>query len=364
MLQPTGLAVLDQLKLAGSAMAKGARIDRLYGKNASGKTVLDARYADLNVPGAFGLGIRRASLFDVLYDAVCIAGIQVETSCLVKGTWASPHGRMLDFADGRRSGPFDLVIDALGIHSTLAPTAGHWLNYGALWASLALPDGVGFASDRLEQRYRAARQMVGVLPTGVDIGADSAQVSFFWSLRADHLDGWHQSGLRSWKEDVLALWPQCAPLLDQITDPAQLTFARYAHHTNAKPVGDHIIHIGDAWHSASPQLGQGANMALLDAWSVAEGLRLGGDVQTGIAIAATLREFHIKLYQHITGLFTPLYQSDQRWPPLMRDWLLAPVSRIWPARSIQSALVGGLIGSPLKRLGLAMPNYRLLAKAG
>ena len=37
-----------------------------------------------------------------------------------------------------------------------------------------------------------------------------------------------------------------------------------------------IIAIGDAWHSASPQLGQGANMALLDAWSLARGLAEDG----------------------------------------------------------------------------------------
>ena len=162
---------------------------------------------------------------------------------------------------------------------------------------------------------------------------------------------------------MLALWPECACLLEQIADPAQLTFARYAHRTVPRPVGERIVHIGDSWHSASPQLGQGANMALLDAWALGESLRMENALPAALAQAHRLRADHVNLYQWMTALFTPLYQSDAAWHGALRDFLLAPLSRIWPVTRIQSALVAGLFGSPLPMLGLEVPDYSALASA-
>ena len=113
-----------------------------------------------------------------------------------------------------------------------------------------------------------------------------------------------------------------------------------------------MIHIGDAWHSASPQLGQGANMALLDAYALALGLRGASDVPDAIARAIALRRFHVWLYQVLTAFFTPVYQSDSRVIPFLRDRLVGPVSKVWPAPLVQAALVSGLVGGPLGRLGL------------
>jgi hypothetical protein len=46
-------------------------------------------------------------------------------------------------------------------------------------------------------------------------------------------------------------------------------------------------------------------------------------------------------------MFTPAYQSDGSAVAWMRDWLLAPVSKLWPAPKILAALVAGAVGSPL-----------------
>jgi salicylate hydroxylase len=298
------------------------------------------------------VGIHRASLFAILHDAVTAAGLPVETGRPIAASRIDGGRRWLRFEDGSEAGPFDLVVDALGTRTPLAPPTGKALAYGALWASLDWPEGAGFDAAALEQRYRRASVMVGVLPIGTPPGRPRPQAAFFWSLRADRLEAWRSAGLATWKDEVLRLWPPLAPLLDQIDDPEQLTFARYAHRTLPTPAEPAMIHIGDAWHSASPQLGQGANMALMDAYALALALRSEPDVDAAIGRAIGLRRRHVGLYQWLTALFTPVYQSDSRVLPFVRDRLVGPLSRLWPATRIQAAMVSGLVGDPLGPLDL------------
>lgn len=353
MIQPTGRAVLRQLGLDTALLAHGARIDRLIGKTAGAhqRSVLDVSYASLRRAEMFGVGIHRAALFAILHDAVTAAGITVATGRTVTGSSLRSGKRHLLFDAGNPEGPFDLIVDTLGTRTPLAPPTGHALAYGALWATLDWP-GDSFNPTALEQRYDAASIMVGVMPIGTAPGDARAKAAFFWSLRADRLAEWRDHGLDRWKDRVAHIWPATAPLLEQLTDPDQLTFAHYAHRTLPRPAEPAMIHIGDAWHSASPQLGQGANMALLDAWSLARSLRQASDVRDAIDAAIAARRRHVRLYQALTAMFTPVYQSDSRVLPFVRDSLVGPLSKLWPATWIQAAMVSGLIGDPLPALGL------------
>ncbi len=351
MIQPTGLAVLQALGLDGAIVRGGARIDRLFGRAMpSGRTVLDVRYAALgprHAPRqaqAFGVGIHRAALFDALHGAVLAEGIPIRTGHAIEGIEGGAGGRWLRVAGLGRVGPFDLVVDALGTGSPLPAPCGRTLPYGALWATLDWP-GAGFDPAALEQRYVRASRMVGVLPIG------AGRAAFFWSLRVDQLGAWRAAGLAPWKDDVRALWPETAPLLDAITAPEQLTFARYAHRTVRRPAAAGVVQIGDAWHSASPQLGQGANMALLDAYALALALR-EAPARDGPARAISLRRRHVQLYQLMSTLFTPAYQSDGRVLPFVRDQVIGALIGVRPAAWVQAMMVSGLVGGPLRPLGL------------
>jgi salicylate hydroxylase len=354
MLQPAGMAVLEAMGLSSGAMGAGARIDRLIGlAGPSGRTVLDVRYAWLRTPGLHGIGIHRAALFDLLYEPVLASPVRLETKRTIIGSELGADGRRrLCFEGGRNSPAFDLVIDALGSSSPLTPPGGRELAYGALWASL---DWVpGFDSAALEQRYVRAEIMTGVMPIGRAPGHSREQAAFFWLLRADRLAEWRTRGLDRWKEEVRALWPATAPLLDQIHDPDQLVFGRYAHRTS-RSAETGLIRIGDSWHATSPQLGQGANMALLDAWAVAKALREARDTADAVARAVAMRRFHVRLYQLLSAIFTPAYQSDSRILPFIRDRIVPPLSHLWPATWLQAAMVAGLFGGPLQPLGLQPP---------
>jgi 2-polyprenyl-6-methoxyphenol hydroxylase-like FAD-dependent oxidoreductase len=346
MLQPTGLSVLDSLNLTEAVTALAQPIDHIFGRahptapHPNGRVVLDVRYSDLARPRQ-SLGVHRAALFHVLHRACLDAGVTFETDWCDSG---ADDGRLLR-DDGLASARFDLVIDASGARSPIAEKlAGALgarrldLQYGALWATVPWP-GAPFDPAALQQVYRGASKMIGVLPIGRRPGDAEPLACFFWSLKADDHAAWLTAGLDAWKAEVQSLWPETTPILDTITSPDQLTLARYGHHTLPRPVGPRLAVIGDAAHSTSPQLGQGVNMGLLDAAALADSLSAHADLTEALDAYARQRRWHIRLYQVLSLGFTPFYQSDGRALPWVRDHILGPVARAPGAARLLSANV-------------------------
>lgn len=346
-LQPVGLHVLDRLGIGDTLRQRGARIERLYGKAVpSQRVVLDVRYRALGPRAPTGVGVHRGVLFQSLFDAAKGADVALEPNSDVAGV---EDGR-LRFADGRVSAKFDLVIDALGARSPLSQAPKQPLPFGALWASL---DWSGpFDPNALEQRYQQARKMVGVLPIGRLREDGPNQAAFFWSLKHADRDAWRNGSLDAWKAQVLALWPDTAPLLAQITRHDEMVFAIYAHRTLRDPLSRHAVHVGDSWHCTSPQLGQGANMALLDALALTTALSRQSNLDAALGEYARMRLWHIRLYQAASYLFTPAYQSDSAAMAWLRDAIVAPLSAIPPAPQVLAALVAGVWGAPLGAMGV------------
>jgi 2-polyprenyl-6-methoxyphenol hydroxylase-like FAD-dependent oxidoreductase len=336
--QPVGLAVLDALGAGEDARALGAPITRMLGQ--SGRRIaLDVAYR----PQQPGLAMHRAALFQVLWQAATRAGISLVTGHAATGTRDSPTGIHL-ITDRGEHGPFDLIIDASGAGSPLSPLKARPLPFGAVWAHVPWP-ATDLPRTELRQRYLAARRMAGILPIGCLPGDPTPRAAVFWSLASTDLDHWPQRDLDDWKAEVAAFWPAIEPFLDGITDKAQLTPARYTHGTLRKPYANRLVHIGDAAHRASPQLGQGANMSLLDAHALALALRL--PLEDALPAYHRSRRWHLGLYQTLSAAFTPQYQSHSRALPALRDHLLSPLSRLWPLPRILSSLVSGDLIPPI-----------------
>lgn len=350
MLQETGLAILQAMGLRELAEARGSVIRRLLGRvQPSGRKALDVRFATLRLE-LHAIGIQRSALFAILYQGALEAGARFTGGVEIAN--ADGEAGVMEAASGRRLGPFDLVIDALGAHSPLSSDPRQELPFGALWASLPWPSGGPFAGDALEQRYRAARQMTGLMPSGAPTEGAPETATYFWSLAGEDERAWRSAPIDRWRETVSELWPEMAGLVDGLDHDA-LTFARYRQRTLARPVRGRLVHLGDSWHATSPQLGQGANMALLDAFALGQALeQTGADRDIALARYVRLRAGHIRLYQAMSFLFTPVYQSRGRVIPALRDWIAAPLMGVPPAPALLAALVAGGFGAPLKRLGL------------
>ena len=351
LLQPTGLAVLWELGLLGRALAHGRRIHRLHGDTANGRRVMDMRYDGLDAR-LFGLGMQRASLFEILRDAwEGHPGVHTGTRIVA----IEDGGRCLRDASGAMHGPFDLVIAADGAASCLRSAVGEPrldrpYPWGALWC--LLPENTWPWPDQLRQRYRQARQMAGFLPVGHRPGDPPPRLSFFWSLPAAELARWDGNDLGAWRAGVSDLWPECAPWLQGITEAGQLARAVYRDAIPAAWSRGRVALLGDAAHAMSPQLGQGVNMALMDALALRDALRSHHELPQALAAYGSERRAHVAVYQFWSRWLTPLFQSHHDAVAALRDLSFLPMGRMPGGRGQMLRVLTGTQLGWFGRLGL------------
>ncbi|MGN7830241.1 FAD-dependent oxidoreductase [Pseudoxanthomonas sp. 22568] len=363
LLQPTGLQVLWELGLLEAALAHGRRVRRLYGETPCGRAVMDMRYARLDA-GLFGLGMQRGALFALLADAwpgrtevrqgVSIEEVEEDTR------WLRDH-------TGARHGPYDLIIAADGSASRLRRHTGAVrldapYPWGALWC--LVPQGEWPWPDELRQRYVAARKMIGMLPVGTRPDDGTPRLSFFWSLPTATFEQWHGQGIDGWRREVAAIWPGIEPQLAGLVEPVQLARASYRDAALTRWSRGRLVMAGDAAHSMSPQLGQGVNMALMDALALRDALRAETEIEAALARYQREREAHVRIYQFWSRWLTPIFQSEHDWIAHARDVAFLPLGRLpWGSRHMLRVLSGtqhGVFG----KLPLQPAFLRALAGLG
>lgn len=345
LIQPSGLMAMDVLGITDDIMARGARVNRLFGVNPCGQPVMDMNYQDWQ-DDAFGVGLHRGVLFEALWKRAQLAGVEMVLSSEVDSAAA--------LADLQKSN--DLVVIADGSHSVLRQHVGIAYSdtmypWGAMWA--VLDDKAQQYDGTLWQWYRQANQMLGIMPTGRAPDSDKSVVSVFWSVHEAAYAQFKENGLAGFKQQVLTLNPQCEDLLSQIYSFEQLTFARYRDVVMPQYHNGNTVIIGDAAHGMSPQLGQGTNMALIDAVVLSRMLEAHG-VGVGLAKYSQQRLKHLKFYSQASRWLTPMFQSHQRTMPYLRDLFMGRASG-WPVigHASRQMLVGvrqGWLGGELFEL--------------
>lgn len=360
LLQPTGLCVLAELGLLDAALDCGEPIHTLLGETITGRRVIDMAYADLGA-GWFGLGLQRGALFELLRAPALEARLCSGSGIVAVDT---QRGELTDDA-GRRHGRYDLVLICGGAASTLRPAGlvkrDRPYPWGALWCLCADPQRR--YSGQLQQRYAGPRRMAGLLPVGVlpQQESGSRQVGFFWSLPATELEPALQRGTAAWRAEVARHWPAVAPLLESIVDTSQLRPALYRDAVLRRFHSGRVAWLGDAAHAMSPQLGQGANLALLDASALARTLRQHPDLSTALAAYDRERRSHVGIYQFVSRWLTPLFQSELDWAGRLRDLCFGPLARLPLARGETLKVLAGIKRGLFGRVALAPPLLRTTA---
>ena len=355
LLQPAGLAVFAHLGVLEHALTLGAKVTGLEGQLANGQLLVNSHYHQAG-EGLYGLGIHRATLCHVLVEALkseplCQQvtwrmGVEVEKieDC---GAEARLYGHD---KSGQCDAAFDLIIVANGARSQLRPVDWVLLDrsypWGAAWT--IVPECLVLDQQILHQFYHGSSVMMGILPTGAIPDAPQQRLSsIFWSLPTAQLNGWMQEkGAReAWLSRVNQRWPIAAQWLETVIErPEQWFAANYRDVVMRRFAQGRIAVIGDAAHAMSPQLGQGANMALLDAWALGQAMALNGqaDWPTIWQKYHSLRASSTHFYQWLSRQLTPLYQSNSRVAAWGRDFAFTWMYRIPYVRKEMAVTISGL----------------------
>ena len=346
LLQPTGKAVLRRLGLHDAVVSRATPVATLRAETLARKEIFRLRYGD--IPGGhMGYGLHRGVLFRALFDALAPAGVTLRMGVEVVGL-AGRKPERIDFVtrDGGAFGPHELCVVADGARSQLhgatdlekrvVPHA-----WGALWCLLRDPDE-RFKGE-LYQVLRGTREMVGALPTGLGPEGDDAYVSVFSSQRASELEAWRARGLAAWKGRVAEFIPALAPLLDQVGALEDVLFTRYQDVSMPRWHDGRVVYLGDAAHAMSPQLGQGANLALWDAMTLADECERHLTVGASLAAYSRARKRHLGFYQFATRWLTLFFQSDLVPFGWARDAFMPLVAGFSPTHTLMVRSMTGTV---------------------
>ena len=346
-LQPSGLAALRALGLEEAVVDSGARLQQLYGDTPRGRAVMDLRYTD-HRPDAFGVGIQRGALFQILYDAVQAEDVEIRTGATVVSIADGVDGASLQTAAEEYAA--DLVLVANGSDTQLRGASGKVrrnrpYKWGALWG--VVPPPPGWRMDQLLNRYVGAGVMIGALPVGKlpGQGPEGDRLTFFWSLPVAEWDQHLSRPFNDWKAQVTGWWPEIEPVLEGFHSHDDLTLARYRDAVMRPVAGRRVGLLGDAAHAMSPQLGQGANLALLDAMVLAQEMAPekidSRDITAALRAYEARRRPHWRYNQWLSRALTPFFQSRSRSAGWLRDLSFPLSRRFGPTRRLTARTLCG-----------------------
>ena len=299
-----GMAALDRLGLGDEVRAHGAVVERRRLCDERGRPFIDfdeaGYWRDISAPVA----LHRRELHDILAEGA--SGIPIRFGTTIRSL--DDRGDVVDvgFSDGT-GGQYDLVIGADGIHSSMRTTVvggpgavpagqvgwryvleGHpeiagwngWLARDRAFLALAIGDGRVYC-------YADVRSNDAVDPTGGDPSRLAALLGPF-------------------TDPVPALLAEMPPASEVWFSPIEEVPPTWSK--------GRVQLVGDAAHASSPNMAEGASLALEDALVLAELL------STADGVEAALSAFRARRSPRVAWVQETTHRRDRLryFPPLVR----------------------------------------------
>ncbi len=282
-LSPNGWKVIAALGLGGafSAAPQAAAVSlRDY---RAGREVLRLDLARLG-PGMIYRFVHRADLIEALAEVARAAGVEIRLGQQIATVTPGAPARIV--AATGEAAEADLILGADGLHSVVRPV----LNGAAparftgqvAWRAV-VPNVVGHPFEARVHMGPHRHVVSYPLRNGAFVNLVAVQERASWTE-----EGWSQTDEgRNLRAAFADFGGDTARLLEAADRPG--LWGLFRHPVAENWHGDGLALLGDAAHPTLPFLAQGANLALEDAWELADVLERAPDLSTGLAAYQTRR---------------------------------------------------------------------------
>jgi 2-polyprenyl-6-methoxyphenol hydroxylase-like FAD-dependent oxidoreductase len=323
------MRVLRTLGLADQVIRAGSILEHFQLKTDRGETLYTIRPGGLK-PGfnELSIAIHRADLHEILIDALTPGSLKLNKTCT--GFTQNDEGVVLEFASGETDSA-DLLIAADGIHSTIRKRlfpriALRYAGYTA-WRGVVENDDEVVAGMASEIWGSGAR--FGI------VRIDPGRV--YWFAIANQPAGERCAAKESkarllrkfsdWYPPVMSLI-EGTPV-DTILQNDIYDFAPLPRWTMGR-----ITMLGDAAHATTPNMGQGACMAIESAYSLSQSLSMEQDHSRAFARYERERHARTARVTHQSHTFGRMGQLENGFLCEMRNGMM----RLMPDRMVKRQL--------------------------
>jgi 2-polyprenyl-6-methoxyphenol hydroxylase-like FAD-dependent oxidoreductase len=318
LLQPNGLAVLAGLGLAEAVERGGHRVSRSAVRGADGRPIADLAVPDFGHGLDHAVAVRRSHLHEVLLAA---AGDRpaISTRLGAEVTGVRPDGTVR-LRDGAELGA-GLVVGADGISSTVRAHGDFGVTIRSTGARYVRVLVAG-EEEAIEGEWWTALGLVGGAPTG------DGHTYLYASARAPAVArALDARDLAAFRDAWAAALPLTAPVLARVERFEQLLVNDVARVDCERWVDGRLVLLGDAAHAMAPNLGQGANSAMVDAAVLASELAADQPVATALGRYGARRRPAVRAVQDAADQLARLAHLRRPVARRVRDAVLRPLAR-------------------------------------
>ena len=280
-----GVRALRALGVADKVLARAVRMSHQRILDHTGRQLAEIELATLWNPVGPCVGIERGELHRVLLEGA--AGVPMRLGSTVTMLSQANDEVNVDFADGS-TGKYDLVVGADGIHSTIRQLA-----FGGI-----RPRQLGQVSWRfLVNHSGAIKTWTAMLGRGktflaMPVGANRLYCyADLAALAAEDPADRTLVRLLEFFEDFAGPVPG---ILSQLTSVDSIHFSPIEEIVVDNCVQGRVVIIGDAAHATSPNMAEGASMALEDALVLAQMLATHGSAAEALSAFGERRSARIR----------------------------------------------------------------------